>query len=129
MIVIAAWDLGQNSAGVSGGRATILYIYIYIYIHIHIYIHIYIYIYIYIYLYCICIKYTWRFEDWASKFSCKIRFFVLYNRHEDCLDKALGTNIILLSSNSFVEIKSYILMNAWKFYVYLNDSFAKTFSL
>ena len=24
MIVIAAWDLGQNSAGVSGGRATIL---------------------------------------------------------------------------------------------------------
>ena len=24
VIVIAAWDLGQNSAGVSGGRATIL---------------------------------------------------------------------------------------------------------
>ena len=25
MIVIAAWGLGQNSAGVSGGRATTLY--------------------------------------------------------------------------------------------------------
>ena len=60
MIVIAAWDLGQNSAGVSGGRATILYIYIYIYTYSYIYIYIYIYIiYIYIYIYIyICIVYV-----------------------------------------------------------------------
>ena len=28
-------------------------------------------------------------EDWVSKLNFKIEFFVLYNRHQNCLDKSL----------------------------------------
>ena len=46
-------------------------------------------------------------EDWVSKLSYKIEFFVLYNGHQNCLHKSLPNKFYI----TFLHDDSWIFVN------------------